>query len=115
MNITRHDKSMETMTHEQMLDKYIGPVGTSERDEFEANLQREAQEYFIGEAIKETRKRQGLTQEQLGERMGVKKSYVSKMESGRNIAYSTIMRAFKALGVTSASLDLGSYGRVPLW
>lgn len=106
---------METMTHEQMLDKYIGKVGTPERDEFDAQVKAEAQEYFIGEAIKETRRKQGLTQEELGERMGVKKSYVSKMESGRNIAYSTIMRAFKALGVPSASLDLGSYGRVALW
>ena len=103
------------MTHEEMLDKLIGPVGTLERDEFEAQVKAEAQEYFIGEAIKETRRKQGLTQEELGERMGVKKSYVSKMESGRNIAYSTIMRAFKALGVPSASLDLGSYGRVALW
>lgn len=98
-----------------MLDKYIGPVGTPERDEFDAEVKAAAQEYFIGEAIKETRKKQGLTQEELGERMGVKKSYVSKMESGRNIAYSTIMRAFKTLGVPSASLDLGSFGRVALW
>ena len=98
-----------------MLDKYIGPVGNPERDEFDAEVKAAAQEYFIGEAIKETRKKQGLTQEELGERMGVKKSYVSKMESGRNIAYSTIMRAFKALGVPSASLDLGSFGRVALW
>lgn len=106
---------MKTMTHEQMLDKLLGPVGTPERDEFDAEVKAAAQEYFIGEAIKETRKKQGLTQEELGERMGVKKSYVSKMESGRNIAYSTIMRAFKALGVPSASLDLGPFGRVALW
>lgn len=106
---------METMTHEQMLDKYIGPIGTPERDEFDAQVKAEAQEYFIGEAIKETRKKLGLTQEQLGERMGVKKSFVSKMENGHGIAYSTIMRAFKALGVPSASLDLGQFGRVALW
>lgn len=103
------------MTHEQMLDKYIGPIGTPERDEFDAQVKAEAQEYFIGEAIKETRKKVGLTQEQLGERMGVKKSFVSKMENGHGIAYSTIMRAFKALGVPSASLDLGQFGRVALW
>lgn len=106
---------MKLYTQEEVLDEIVGPIGTPERDEFEAKLKKEVDEYFIGEAIKETRKKQGLTQEQLGERMGVKKSYVSKMESGRNIAYSTIMRAFKALGVPSASLDLGSYGRVALW
>lgn len=102
-------------TEDEMLDELIGVVGTPERDEFEAKLKKEVDDYFIGEAIKETRKRQGMTQEQLGERMGVKKSFVSKMENGHGIAYSTLMRAFKALGVPSAYLDLGSFGRVALW
>ena len=47
--------------------------------------------------------------------MGVKKSFISKIESGKGIAYSTIMRAFKALGAETATLDLGKLGRVPLW
>ena len=55
------------------------------------------------------------TQDELGERMGVKKSFVSKIESGKGIAYSTIMRAFKALGAETATLDLGKLGRVALW
>lgn len=102
-------------TQEEMLDKLIGKVGTPERDEFEAKLKKEVDEYFIGEAIKETRKKQGLTQEELGERMGVKKSQVSRLESGKSIAYSTMVRAFQALGAKTASLDLGSLGRVALW
>lgn len=106
---------METMTQEQMLDKYIGEVGTPERDQFEAEVMADAQEYFIGEAIRETRKKQGLTQEELGQRMGVQRAQVSKLENGHGIAYSTLMRAFKALGVKTASLDLGSFGRVALW
>ena len=103
------------MTQEQMLDKYIGEVGTPEREQFEAEVMAEAQEYFIGEAIRETRKKQGLTQEELGQRMGVQRAQVSKLENGHGIAYSTIMRAFKALGAQTASLDLGSLGRVALW
>ena len=102
-------------TQEEILDELIGKIGTPERDEFEAKLKKEVDEYFIGEAIKEARKKQGLTQEELGERMGVKKSCISKMENGHGIAYSTIMRAFKALGVPSVYLDLGSFGRVALW
>ena len=102
-------------TEDEVLDELIGKIGTPERDEFEAKLKKEVDEYFIGEAIKETRKKQGLTQEELGERMGVKKSYISKMENGHSITYSTIVRAFRALGVPSASLDLGSFGRVALW
>jgi ribosome-binding protein aMBF1 (putative translation factor) len=109
------DENKKFYTQEEMLDKYIGKVGTPERDEFDAEVMAEAQEYFIGEAIRETRKKQGLTQEELGQRMGVQRAQVSKLENGHGIAYSTIMRAFKALGVPSAYLDLGSFGRVALW
>lgn len=102
-------------TEDEVLDEFIGKVGTAERDEFEAKVKKEVDDYFIGEAIKQARKRQGLTQDELGERMGVKKSFVSKIESGKGIAYSTIMRAFKALGAETATLDLGKLGRVSLW
>lgn len=49
-------------THEEMLDMLLGPVGTPEKDEFDAKVKEAAREYFIGKAIKETRKKQGLTQ-----------------------------------------------------
>lgn len=102
-------------TEDEILDEFIGKVGTTERDEFEAKLKKEVDDYYIGEAIKQARKKQGMTQDELGERMGVKKSFVSKIESGKGIAYSTIMRAFKALGAETATLDLGKLGRVALW
>lgn len=98
-----------------MLDELIGKAGTPERDEFDARLKKEVEEYFIGEAIREMRKRQGLTQEELGERMGVNKSQVSHLEKGKGITYSSIARAFRALGAQTASLDLGALGRVALW
>ena len=56
-----------------------------------------------------------ISSQELGERMGVKKSQVSRLESGKSITYATIVRAFRALGAQSASLDLGSLGRVALW
>ena len=102
-------------TEEEILDELIGKVGTPRRDEFEAKVKKEVEDYYIGEAIKQARKKQGMTQDELGARMGVKKSFVSKIESGKGIAYSTIMRAFKALGAESATLDLGKLGRVALW
>ena len=102
-------------TEDEILDEFIGKVGTTERDEFEAKLKKEVDDFFIGEAIKQARKKQGMTQDELGELMGVKKSFVSKIESGKGIAYSTIMRAFKALGAETATLDLGKLGRVALW
>ena len=108
-------KEKKFYTEDEILDELIGKEGTPKRDEFEAKLKKDVDDYFIGEAIKATRKKQGLTQEELGERMGVKKSFVSKIENGHGIAYSTIVRAFQALGVPSASLDLGPFGRVALW
>ncbi len=45
-----------------------------------------------------------MTQEQLGELMGVKRAQISKIESGKSVTFSTIIRAFKAMGVNSANL-----------
>lgn len=102
-------------THEEMLDTVVGAKGTATRDEFEAKLKAEVDAYKIGLAIKQTRQQQQLTQKQLGERMGVQEAQVSKIESGRSITFATIVKAFKALGIKTASLDLGGMGRVALW
>lgn len=106
---------MELATQEQMLDKYVGKNGTPEREEYDAVIRKALDDYRIGEAIRAERKRQGLTQEQLGERMGVQKAQVSKIENGKSPAYSSILRAFKALGAKTASIDLGDMGKVALW
>ena len=106
---------MEAITQEQMLDKYVGKKGTPEREEYEAEVLKALDDYRIGEAIKAERRKQGLTQEQLGERMGVQKAQVSKIENGKSPTYSSILRAFKALGAKTASIDLGEMGRVALW
>ena len=84
---------------------------SAKRDNNEADLNA----FLIGEAIKQAREARNLTQEQLGELMGVKRAQISKIESGKSISFSTIVRAFKAMGVNTASLDLGSLGRVALW
>ena len=106
---------MEFITHKEAKDINLGKVGTPFRDAYEAELKKALDDYRIGEAIKAERKKQGLTQEELGERMGVQKSQVSKIENGKNPTYSSILRAFKALGAKAASLDLGEMGRVALW
>ena len=56
---------------------------------------------------------QSLTQAELGERMGVQKSQVSRIESGKSITLASMMRAFRALGV-QVSLDMKGIGRVAL-
>lgn len=53
----------------------------------------------IGTLFLQRRKELGLTQEQLGEKVGVAKSEVSKIENGRGITFSTINKLSEALGV----------------
>lgn len=55
----------------------------------------------IGSLFLRRRKELGLTQEQLGEKVGVSKSEISKIENGRGITFSTIGKLSKALGVTA--------------
>lgn len=59
----------------------------------------------IGSLFLRRRKELGLTQEQLGNRVGVTKSEISKIENGRGITFSTINRLSEALGV-NAEIEL---------
>lgn len=107
---------MKLIPADNLVDKVWGKVGTPERDAMEARLEEEVNSYFVGEAIKKARLQQNLTQEELGERIGVKKSQISKLESGRCIiTLPTMSRIFRALGIATASLDLGSIGKITLW
>lgn len=99
-----------------IVDEVWGEKGTLERDAMEAQLKEDLQAYYIGEAIKAERLKQNLTQEELGAKVGVKKSQISKLESGKCIiTLPTMSKVFKALGFGSASLDLGIGGKVALW
>ncbi len=98
-----------------VVDEVWGEKGTPERDAMEAKLKEDLQAYYIGEAIKAERLKQNLTQEELGERIGVRKAQISRMERGHSISIPTMSRVFKALGIATATLDLGAAGKVALW
>ena len=100
---------------EEVLDKALGPIGTKDRDEHERRVAEAVHAYRIGEAIKKARLQQNLTQEQLGERIGVQRAQISRIEKGYSISIPTMSRVFQALGVTTATLDLGAVGKVALW
>ncbi|QFQ12110.1 XRE family transcriptional regulator [Pseudoprevotella muciniphila] len=101
---------------DEALDKHFGAIGTPERDEHERRVADAVHAYHIGEAIKRARLEQNLTQEQLGERVGVQKAQISRIERGYSITIPTMRRVFKALGFTTASLELGgALGKIPLW
>lgn len=100
----------------EVVDEVWGPIGTPERDAMEAQLKEDIQAYFVGEAIKKERLKQNLTQEELGERVGVKRSQICKLENGKSsITLSTMSKVFRALGIATATLDLGTGGKVTLW
>jgi HTH-type transcriptional regulator / antitoxin HipB len=87
-------EEIKTYTLAEMKDKYIGKVGTQERDNFEYELRMEV----LGKMIKAARQERNLTQEELGRLVGVQKAQISKLESSANSAtIDTIIRVFKAL------------------
>lgn len=106
---------MKTYTFDEVKDELLGKVGTSERDEHERKVAEAVNAFRLGEVVRERRLNQNLTQEELGKRMGVKKSQVSKLERGDDMSLRSMRRVFRALGVESATLDLGAAGKVTLW
>ncbi len=107
--------NMKLYTFEELLDEQLGEKGTPKRDTHERKVEEALHAYRIGEAIRKARLEQNLTQEQLGERVGVKKAQISRLEKGYSITIPTMSRIFRALGITTASLDLGALGKVALW
>ena len=80
------DKVVSWDTH---LDKKYGLHGTPARSEFEIK----AQTFILGELLKEEREKANLTQAEMAEKTGTKKSYISRIENGRaDIQLSTLYR-----------------------
>jgi len=87
-------KELKTYSLAEMKDKYIGEIGTQERDEYEYELRMDV----LGKMIKTARQERNLTQEELGRLVGVQKAQISKLESSANSAtIDTIIKVFKAL------------------
>lgn len=87
-------KALKTYSLAEMKDKYIGKVGTPDRDEYEYELRMDV----LSRMVKTARQERNLTQEELGKLVGVQKSQISKLESSANSAtIDTIIKVFKAL------------------
>lgn len=83
---------LKTYSLTEMKDKYIGEVGTQERDEYELRMD------VLGRMIKAARQERNLTQEELGRLVGVQKAQISKLESSTHSAtIDTILKVFNAL------------------
>jgi DNA-binding XRE family transcriptional regulator len=78
----------------EMKDKYIGKIGTKDRDQYEYELNMDV----LSHMIKKARQERNLTQEQLGKLVGVQKAQISKLENSANSAtIDTVLKVFKAL------------------
>lgn len=77
---------------DELLDIKYGKIGSEKRDNFEEK----AQYFVISEMLKEARKEANMTQEQLANKVGTKKSYISRLENGKcDIQLSTLYRIFE--------------------
>ena len=74
------------------LDKQYGKRGTSKREQYEE----EFESFKLGVMLQELRKDQGMTQEQLAEKCGTTKTYISRIENNASdIRLSTLMRIIR--------------------
>ncbi|MDY6994855.1 MAG: helix-turn-helix transcriptional regulator [Pseudomonadota bacterium] len=79
-------------TFDDLIEVEHGKIGTETRNKFEEG----AQMFVVSEMLKVARKEANMTQEQLAEKAGTKKSYISKTENGKgNIQLSTLIRIFE--------------------
>lgn len=95
MEKTKKDAIMNCSNLNELLNVEFGNVGTTEREEFD----KETEAFCLAQTLKEERKRAGLTQEELAEKIGTKKTYISRIENGKaDIQLSTLFRIFEGLG-----------------
>ena len=86
---------MKTISHNEVLNRFIGKQGTLKRVEFENELKAE----ILAFQFKELRKKKHLTQTQLAEKTGMEKGQISKIENGKfNLTLATINKIASALG-----------------
>ena len=78
---------METKTWKEIKDNVYGAKGTERRD----TLDRDFESFKIGLQLREAREKKHLTQEQLGELVDKKRTYISRIENnGSNLTLKTL-------------------------
>jgi ribosome-binding protein aMBF1 (putative translation factor) len=78
-----------TKTLTQLVDEQYGKKGTAKRDKFDKGYEN----FKLGAMIHEARIEKGLTQEQLAEKCGTNKAYISKVENDiKDVRISTLQK-----------------------
>ena len=84
------------MTATQLLDRKYGKEGSASRDEFD----QQSVAWYYGEVLRNRRKEKKLTQQQLADAVGVKRSYISRIEKGEtDMQMSSFLWIANALGI----------------
>lgn len=86
-------KSLKNVrTFDELLDTKYGKAGTKKRNSFE----RGSDVFMLSVMLRETRREAGMTQEQLAEKVGTKKSTISRLENGNvDVQLSTLYKIFE--------------------
>jgi DNA-binding XRE family transcriptional regulator len=85
METKNNNKNVSTWT--EIKDRVYGEKGTERRD----NLDREAESFKVGLLLKKARESRHMTQEELGQIIDKKRTYISRVENdGSNITLSTL-------------------------
>ena len=85
----KNENNKNITTFDEHLENRYGKIGSVKRTEFEIK----AKAFAIGEVIKEERRLCSMTQEQLAEKTGTKKSFISRIENGHSdIQLSTLYK-----------------------
>ncbi len=95
MNLSQ-EKLSKLKTADELFDERYGKPGTPERNEFEAK----AKAWYYAEILRDTRKKEKITQKQLAEKIGKKREYIALLEQGKtDMQLSTFLRISQALGL----------------
>jgi len=79
----------KTKTLDEFIEVHYGKRGTSKREKLESGFEA----FKLGAMLHEARMKKGLTQEQLAERCGTNKAYISKIENDvKEVRLSTLQK-----------------------
>lgn len=86
------ENKVKTTSFKDHLEQQYGKRGTEKREIYE----QEFETFKLGVMLQELRKEKGLTQEQLAEKCGTTKTYISRIENNASdIRLSTLMRIIR--------------------
>ena len=83
------------MNLDELKNKHYGERGTKKREELEDGYKT----FKIGVMLKEARKKSGLTQQELAEKVGTTKSYISKIENNIKEARISTLEKIVSIGL----------------